>query len=69
MGKPAVSIVMTEVDRDASQGIEGFYDESSPGVPQRIGDVEVAETVRLTLETLPQGATASPAIQISLPTL
>jgi transposase len=43
--------------RYAAQGIEGLYDEPRPGAPRRIGDEDVAETVRLTLETLPQGAT------------
>ena len=38
-------------------GLNGLYDEPRPGAPRRIGDDEIAETVRLTLETTPRDAT------------
>jgi transposase len=37
--------------------LDGLYDEPRPGAPRKIGDDAIAETIRLTLETLPQGAT------------
>jgi transposase len=43
--------------RFAERRIEGLYDEPRPGAPRQIGDDEIAETVRLTLETTPAGAT------------
>ena len=43
--------------RYAQSGLEGLYDEPRPGAPREIGDDEIAETVRLTLETRPAGAT------------
>jgi transposase len=35
----------------------GLYDAPRPGAPRRIGDDEIAETIRRTLETRPAGAT------------
>ncbi len=43
--------------RFAEQRIDGLHDEPRPGAPRRIGDDEIAETIRLTLETTPPGAT------------
>jgi transposase len=43
--------------RFAECGIDGLYDEPRPGAPRQIGDDEIAETVRLTLETTPPDAT------------
>ena len=43
--------------RYAERGLDGLYDEPRPGAPRRIGDDAIAETVRLTLETTPAGAT------------
>lgn len=43
--------------RFAERRIDGLRDEPRPGAPRRIGDDEIAETVRLTLETTPPGAT------------
>jgi len=43
--------------RYAEQRIAGLYDEPHPGRPREIGDAEIAETIRLTLETTPRGAT------------
>ena len=37
--------------------IDGLYDEPRSGAPRRIGDDEIAETIRLTLETTPPDAT------------
>src|SRR5271165_6512850 len=37
--------------------LDGLYDEPRPGAPRQIGDDEIAETVRKTLETRPKGAT------------
>jgi transposase len=38
-------------------GLDGLHDEPRPGAPRQIGDEEIAETVRRTLETGPPGAT------------
>ncbi|MDK1492833.1 hypothetical protein QN219_22685 [Sinorhizobium sp. 7-81] len=35
---------------------DGVYDEPRPGVPRQIGDAEIAETMRLTLEKTPPDA-------------
>lgn len=43
--------------RFAERGIAGLDDEPRPGAPRQIGDAEIAETVRLTLETTPPDAT------------
>jgi transposase len=43
--------------RFAADRLEGLLDEPRPGTPRKIGDDEIAETVRLTLETAPPGAT------------
>lgn len=43
--------------RFAERRCEGLYDEPRPGAPRRIGDDEIAETVRRTLEETPPGAT------------
>lgn len=43
--------------RFAEHRLDGLLDEPRPGAPRRIGDAEVAETIRLTLETTPAGAT------------
>jgi transposase len=43
--------------RFAERRIDGLLDEPRPGAPRRIGDDEVAETIRLTLETTPRDAT------------
>jgi transposase len=43
--------------RFAERRMEGLYDEPRPGAPRQIGDEEIAETVRLTLETTPRAAT------------
>jgi hypothetical protein len=37
--------------------IDGLYDELRPGAPRQIGDDEVAEIIRQTLETTPRDAT------------
>jgi transposase len=44
-------------ERYALHRLDGLYDEPRPGAPRKIGDEAIAETIRLTLETLPQGAT------------
>ncbi|MFY9658112.1 MAG: IS630 family transposase [Methylocystis sp.] len=44
-------------NRFAAHRMDGIYDEPRPGAPRRIGDEEIAATIRKTLETLPQGAT------------
>jgi hypothetical protein len=41
----------------AERRLAGLYDEPRPGTPRRIGDDEIAETIRLTLETTPPDAT------------
>jgi transposase len=43
--------------RFAEGRIDGLLDEPRPGRPRAIGDEEIAETIRLTLETTPRGAT------------
>jgi len=43
--------------RFAERRVDGLYDEPRPGAPRQIGDDEVAETIRLTLETTPPDAT------------
>jgi transposase len=43
--------------RFAERRIDGLYDEPRPGRPREIGDEEIAETIRLTLETTPREAT------------
>lgn len=37
--------------------LDGLLDEPRPGTPRRIGDDEIADTIRRTLETTPSGAT------------
>jgi transposase len=43
--------------RFAERRVGGLFDEPRPGRPREISDDEVAETIRLTLETTPRGAT------------
>ena len=43
--------------RFAEHRIEGVYDEPRSGAPRRIGDEDIAQTIRLTLETTPPDAT------------
>lgn len=43
--------------RFASHRLEGLLDGPRPGTPRKIGDDEVAGTIRKTLETTPPGAT------------
>src|SRR5712692_5635185 len=43
--------------RFAERRIAGLHDEPRPGAPRQIGDAEIAETIRLTLETTPPDAT------------
>jgi transposase len=43
--------------RFAARRLDGLLDEPRPGTPRTIGDDEVADTIRLTLETTPPGAT------------
>jgi transposase len=43
--------------RFAERRIDGLLDEPRPGAPRQIGDDDVAEVIRQTLETTPQGAT------------
>jgi transposase len=43
--------------RFAEQRLDGLLDEPRPGTPRKIGDDAIAETIRLTLETAPPGAT------------
>ena len=43
--------------RFAAQRLDGLLDEPRPGTPRKIGDDAIAETIRLTLETTPAGAT------------
>jgi transposase len=43
--------------RFAAHRLDGLLDEPRPGTPRKIGDDEIAETIRLTLETAPPGAT------------
>lgn len=44
-------------ERFARLRLDGLYDEPRPGAPRQIGDDEIAETIRQTLETRPSGAT------------
>src|SRR6201746_2383450 len=43
--------------RFAAHRLNGLLDEPRPGTPRRIGDDAIADTIRLTLETTPPGAT------------
>jgi transposase len=43
--------------RFANGRVDGLFDESRPGAPRTIGDDEIAETIRRTLETMPADAT------------
>ncbi len=43
--------------RFARARLDGLYDEPRPGAPRQIGDDEIAETIRKTLESRPKGAT------------
>lgn len=43
--------------RFAERRLDGLYDEPRPGAPRRIGDDEIAEVVRRTLEETPPDAT------------
>lgn len=43
--------------RFAERRIDGLMDEPRPGAPRKIDDEEIAETIRLTLETTPRNAT------------
>jgi len=43
--------------RFAEHRMDGLYDAPRPGTPRKIGDEATADTVRRTLETLPDGAT------------
>lgn len=43
--------------RFAEHRLDGLTDEPRPGAPRQIGDDEVAEVVRRTLETTPKNAT------------
>jgi transposase len=43
--------------RFAEHRVDGLYDEPRPGAPRQIGDDEVAEVVRQTLEATPRDAT------------
>lgn len=43
--------------RFAVDRIDGLHDEPRPGAPRQIGDDEIGETIRLTLETTPRGST------------
>ena len=44
-------------ERFAGQRVDGLLDEPRPGAPRKIGDDAIAETIRRTLETRPEGAT------------
>lgn len=44
-------------NRFANNRIDGLYDEPRPGAPREIGDDEIANLIRKTLETRPKGAT------------
>ena len=43
--------------RFATHRLDGLLDDPRPGTPRRIGDDAIADTIRLTLETTPPGAT------------
>lgn len=43
--------------RFAADRLDGLLDEPRPGTPRKIGDDEIADTIRRTLETTPHGAT------------
>lgn len=43
--------------RFARARVDGLFDEPRPGAPRTISDEEIAETIHLTLETMPTGAT------------
>jgi transposase len=43
--------------RFAERRLDGLLDEPRPGTPRKIGDDAIAETIRLTLEATPSGAT------------
>lgn len=43
--------------RFAERRVDGLLDEPRPGAPRQISDAEIAETIRLTLETTPRHAT------------
>jgi transposase len=43
--------------RFAELRLDGLLDEPRPGTPRKIGDDEIADTIRRTLETTPSGAT------------
>ncbi len=43
--------------RFAAQRLDGLLDEPRPGTPRKIGDDEIADTIRRTLETTPPAAT------------
>src|SRR5262249_11848708 len=43
--------------RYAERRLDGLMDEPRPGAPRQIGDEEIAQTIRLTLETTPRHAT------------
>jgi transposase len=43
--------------RFAEHRYDGLLDEPRPGTPRKIGDDEIADTIRLTLEAKPPGAT------------
>ena len=43
--------------RFAAHRLDGLLDEPRPGTPRKIGDNEIADTIRRTLETTPLGAT------------
>ena len=43
--------------RFAERRLDGLYDEPRPGAPRKIGDDEIAETIRKTLEETPPNAT------------
>lgn len=66
MGRTAVAIELTGADintvgkwrrRFATDRLDGLYDEPRPGTPRSIGDEEIAETIRRTLEETPRDAT------------